>query len=224
MIVMSDVTLTLPQSDRKVLLQRASSKFLDGKGTKDQLAALKILENRLDSYALKLKDVIRNEGEDIVTRQSHEVIMDFTSQFQCCTANVDLTQQGSVDEVARLIALQLVPTMRGSASDSRDKSDTSELDQLEVEVEVEGAQASMSTMRTVSDTVPLKTIIGASDNATGRTETCKEEGHSLITHINEGLTGLKEREKAALLENCEEVQTNFSIIEMTLSLSIQIQC
>lgn len=191
------------------MLQRASSKLLDGKGTKDQLAALKTLESRLDSYALKLKDVIYTEREEVVPCQSHEVIIDVTSRFLCSTANVESTQQGSVHDVARLIALQLVPAMRGDASDALDKSDISELDQVEVEVEVEGAvQPSTSTPCAVSDTDPTKATTGVSDSnsVTQVTETRgTEEGHNLITHINEGLTGLKEREKAALLENCEEV-------------------
>ena len=204
------------------MLQRASSKLLDGKGTKDQLAALKILESRLDSYALKLKDVIYTEREEVVPRQSHEVIIDFTSQFLCSTASVESTQQGSVHDVARLIALRLVPAMRGDASDALDKSDISELDQVEVEVEVEGVvQPSISTPCTVSDTDPTKATTGVSDSnsVTQGTETRgTEEGHSLITHINEGLTGLKEREKAALLENCEEVKTDISTAYLTLSM------
>jgi hypothetical protein len=192
------------QSDRKALLQRVSSKFVDGKGTKEQIAGLRTLEARLDAYSAKSKETTSSDSDDAseVTYMSHEVIIDFVKLSRCRTASIAVSVQGCVEGVARHIvervsplsphdkgALPLPPPMPTQEGHARGPAGE----------ELGAGHAAKNNCRgAVTDSDAAHTIDDFADDG----KSCQD----LTWRINEGLTGLKEHEKAALVENCNEVR------------------
>lgn len=188
------------QSDRKTLLQRVSSKFIDGKGTKDQVAGLRTLEARLDAYSAKSKETSHSESEDgarssEATYMSHEVIIEFIKLSRCRTVSIAVSVQGCVEGVARYVVERVSPLS------PHDRSSLSLPPPLPPQVVhargTEGDGLSSAGRGAVSGS----DVAHCMDDFAADGESSKD----LTWRINEGLTGLKEHEKAALVENCNEV-------------------
>jgi hypothetical protein len=185
------------QSDKKGTLQRMVAKFVDGKGTKEQLIGLKVLEERAEMYASRLQDVPPGAQymdlgaqSSLVTHRSHEVVLDFIQLTNCRAFRVFLEEQSSAGGAAQLISDQL----SGPAALSSQQAGHTPL-----------AVNRYSDEAAVPERIAADrdSVAWLASNPTD--EDGDGDGGCLISKINGGLVGLKAHESELLMTNCNEV-------------------
>ena len=170
---------------------------------------MKAFEARLDKYSARLLKSTNNcfVGEIIEIEDgpndiclSHEVIIDFVKLSCCQSANIkssgiDIT----IDSMARLITEKIIPAVRGPFGWSPSLPGSNPLD----EEPAKDASATVSTAPSPKRPLGSATI---QPHSPFESDQLEEESDS-FSRINEGLAGLKEREKEVLMSNCKEVRT-----------------
>ena len=200
------------------MLQRLSSKFIEGKATKDQLALLKALETRMDAYAARLTDTVNaynggggEDGERVCeevqgeegspdspdTYQSHEIVVEFVSLSKCHAVSIGLSHQSSIEDVAALVVDEVVPALHGPLGWSPSPVRDSVVDDASVDQSIVTASTAKASVRPPRTASIKPSPVFPPDSG---------EEDSLV-RINEGLSGLKEFEKQALMNNCNEVSS-----------------
>lgn len=194
------------QSDKKGTLQRMAAKFVDGKGTKEQLTGLKVLEARAELYASRLQnvppgvqymDLDLGAQSSLVTHRSHEVVLDFIQLTNCRAFRICMDEQSSAEGAAQLVADQLT----GSAAQSSQQAGHTPL-----------------AVNRCSDEAPLParaaidrdSVAWLASNPTDGDEDADADRDvgGLVSKINEGLVGLKAHESESLMTNCNEVRAD----------------
>jgi hypothetical protein len=184
-----------------------SSKFVDGKGTKDQIAGLRTLEARLDAYSAKLKETTYSDSDDGPrssegTYMSHEVIIDFVKLSRCRTASIAVSVQGCVEGVAKHIVERVCPLPPHDRGSLSLPPPVPSQEEPAKGTAGEGLSAGHGAKNNCRGFVTGSDSVQYIDDSLGDGKSCQD----LTWRINEGLTGLKEHEKAALVENCNEVR------------------
>lgn len=187
-------SLLFLQSDKKGTLQRITATFVDGKGTKEQLMGLKVLEARAEMYASRLQDVppgVEFMGlgaqTPLVTHRSHEVVLDFIQLTNCRAFRMCMEEQSSAEGAAQLVADELTSLAAQSSQQAGAPLIVNRCSD-EAAVPARAAIDRDSVARLASNTT---------DGGGG--------GGGLISKINEGLVGLKSNESESLMTNCNEV-------------------
>ena len=196
-------------------MQRLSSKFVEGKATKDQIAILKALETRLDNYISRLVDAPNpitqcEEGETPSSEKnlsevtsSHEIVIDFVSRSRCHTANIGLSHQSSIESVALVVVDELVPSIHGPLG-------WAPVPLIPEDVPVE-EPIILERAVMISTTVPpprSRSVVAGIPSASAALSLDGQKDS--LDRINDGLAGLKDHEKEALVNNCDEVRAIIS--------------
>lgn len=187
------------QSDKKDTLQRMAAKFVDGKGTKEQLTGLKVLEARAELHASRLQDVPPGvqymhlgAQSSLVTHRSHEVVLDFIQLTNCRAFRVCMEEQSSAEGAAQLIADQLI----GPAAQSSPHAGHTPL-----AVNRCSDEAALPARAAID----RDSVAWLASNPTDGDGDADADGDGLVSKINEGLVGLKAHESESLMTNCNEV-------------------
>ena len=196
-------------------MQRLSSKFVEGKATKDQIAILKALETRLDTYISRLVDAPNpiaqcEEGETptseknlIEVTSSHDIIIDFVSMSRCNTANIGLCHQSSIESVALVVVDELVPSLHGPLG-------WAPAPIIAEDVPVEEPIMSESAVVISTTLLPPRSRSVVAGIPSASAALSLDGQKDSLDRINDGLAGLKDHEKEALVNNCDEVRAIIS--------------
>ena len=196
-------------------MQRLSSKFVEGKATKDQIAILKALETRLDTYISRLVDAPNpitqcEEGETpsseknlIEVTSSHDIVIDFVSMSRCHTANIGLSHQSSIESVALVVVDELVPSIHGPLG-------WAPAPLIPEDVPVEEPIVSESAVVISTTLLPPRSRSVVAGIPSASAALSLDGQKDSLDRINDGLAGLKDHEKEALVNNCDEVRVIIS--------------
>ena len=206
------------QIDRKEILQRFSSKFSEGKITKDQLLTIKNFETRLDKYSSRLLETEntyfideKSEKKDTANDKcfSHEIIIDFINISRFKLISISQSDQSSIDNIVQLIIEKIIPPLHGPLGWSLPLS-IEKLTNIEVIKDFNKITSPPKSPnhRLGSSLSQSQPSLGFEEIGTGiglGMGIGMEEETESFSKINYGLAGLKEKEKIVLMSNCNEV-------------------
>ena len=169
---------------------------------------MKAFEARLDKYSARLlktantcflSEIIESEDGSGDVNLSHEIVIDFIKLSGCQHASIRSSNQSNIDSMARVVTEKIIPAVHGPLGWSPSLPGANPLDE----------ESAKDTSATVSAAPSPKHRLGSSSiqhHTPFGSDNLGEESDS-FSRINEGLAGLKEKEKEVLMSNCKEVRT-----------------